>query len=147
MPISRATRFAVASGSKAFTALAVMRLVEDGAIALDGRVRPVLGDVLPLVDDGVTVEHLLTHTSGIGDYIDEEGDWDAADYVLPVPVHTLAETEAFVPIVDGYPQASPPGSASRTATVATSCSPWLPSVSAACRSTTWWRERCATGPG
>ncbi len=67
------------------------------------------GADLPLIDDDVTVEQLLTHTSGIGDYIDEEADWDAADYVLPVPVHVLAETEAFVPVVDGYPQAFPPG--------------------------------------
>ncbi|MFF2390013.1 serine hydrolase domain-containing protein [Agromyces sp. NPDC058104] len=52
---------------------------------------------------------LLTHTSGIGDYLDETADWNASDYVLSVPVHLLAETEAFVPVVDGHPQASPPG--------------------------------------
>ena len=109
MPNTTVTRFAIASGSKAFTALAVMRLVEDGAIALGDRVRPILGSDLPLIDGEVTVEHLLTHTSGIGDYLDEDGDWDAADYVLTVPVHTLAETEAFVPIIDGYPQVFSPG--------------------------------------
>lgn len=108
-PNTAATRFAVASGSKAFTALAVLRLVEQGTLGLGDRVRPLLGDDLPLIDDGVTVEQLLTHTSGIGDYLDEEADWDAADYVLPVPVHTLAETEAFVPVLDGYPQSFPPG--------------------------------------
>lgn len=109
VPNSPATRFAIASGSKAFTALAVMRLVEDGAIALGDRVRPFLGDDLPMIDGAVTLEHLLTHTSGIGDYLDEDSEWDAADYVLRTPVHTLAETEAFVPAIDGYPQAFPPG--------------------------------------
>ncbi len=108
-PNTPATRFAVASGSKAFTALAVMRLVEDGAIGLGDRVRPLLGDDLPLIHGDVTLEHLLTHTSGIGDYLDEDTEWDAADYVLTVPVHTLAETEGFVPAVDGYPQAFSPG--------------------------------------
>ena len=110
VPNTATTRIAIASGSKTFTALAVLRLVEDGVIGLDTRVRTVLGSDLPLIDDAVTVEHLLTHTSGIGDYLDEEADWDAADYVLPVPVHVLAETEAFVPVVDGFPQAFEPGS-------------------------------------
>jgi CubicO group peptidase (beta-lactamase class C family) len=109
VPNTAGTRFAVASGSKVFTALAVLRLVEQGVLGLGDRVRPLLGDDLPLIDDGVTVEQLLTHTSGIGDYLDEGAEWDAADYVLPVPVHTLAETEAFVPVLDGYPQAFPPG--------------------------------------
>ena len=57
----------------------------------------------------MTIEHLLGHTSGIGDYLDEEADWEASDYILPVPVHTLADTEAFVPVVDGFAQVSPPG--------------------------------------
>jgi CubicO group peptidase (beta-lactamase class C family) len=109
VPNSSSTRIAIASGSKTFTALAVLRLVEEGVLALDTPVRSILGTDLPLIDDAVTVEQLLTHTSGIGDYIDEEADWDAADYVLPVPVHLLADTEAFVPVVDGYPQAFPPG--------------------------------------
>ena len=110
VPNTRATRFAIASGSKTFTALAVLRLIEEGVLTLDTPVRGILGTDLPLVDDAVTVEQLLTHTSGIGDYIDEEADWDAADYVLPVPVHVLADTEAFVPVIDGYPQAFAPGS-------------------------------------
>ena len=109
VPNTTTTRFAIASGSKTFTALAVLRLIEDGVLSLDTRVRSILVSDLPLIDDDVTVEQLLTHTSGIGDYIDEEADWDAADYVLPVPVHVLADTEAFVPVVDGYPQAFAPG--------------------------------------
>lgn len=103
------TRFAMASASKGYTALAVMALVEDGTLGLDTSVRELLGDDLPLIDAGVTVEHLLTHTSGIGDYLDEEADWEVDDYVLPLPVHEFVETEAFVPAVDGYPQSFPPG--------------------------------------
>lgn len=103
------TRFAIASGSKAFTALAVMSLVEAGELRLDQRVRGLLGDDLPLIDDAVTIEHLLTHTSGIGDYLDEEGEWEASDFVLTAPVHTLTTAEAFLPLVDGFPQKSAPG--------------------------------------
>ncbi len=109
VPNATTTRFAIASGSKAWTALAVMRLVEDGVMALGDRVRPILKNDLPLIDDGVSLEHLLTHTSGIDDYLDEDGDGDAAEYVLPVPEQVLAETEEFIPVVDGYPQAFVPG--------------------------------------
>lgn len=103
------TRFGMASASKAFTALAAMSLVEDGTLRLDTPVREILGADLPAIDDGVTIEHLLSHTSGIGDYLDEEADWEVDDYVLTVPVHELAETEAFVRAVDGQPQKSAPG--------------------------------------
>jgi CubicO group peptidase (beta-lactamase class C family) len=97
------TRFAVASGSKGLTALAVMSLVEDGRLDLGTTARSLLGDDLPLIGDDVTVEHLLAHRSGIGDYLDEEGDGDIDDYVLAVPVHELATTEPFLRVLDGYP--------------------------------------------
>ncbi|WP_413450016.1 serine hydrolase domain-containing protein [Georgenia phoenicis] len=109
VPISAGTRIAIASGSKAFTAVAVVRLVEKGLLRLDQPVRELLGDDLPLVDDRVTIEHLLTHTSGIGDYLDEEADWDVSDFVLPVPVHSLHTATAFLPMLDGRPQKFPPG--------------------------------------
>jgi CubicO group peptidase (beta-lactamase class C family) len=102
------TRFAIASGTKGFTALAVAGLVERGVLALSTPARSLLGDDLPLIRDDVTVEHLLGHTSGIGDYLDEDG-WEPADYVLPVPVHGLAGAEDYLAVLDGFPTAFPPG--------------------------------------
>lgn len=96
------TRFGIASGGKGFTALAVLSLIRDGALALHTTARSLLGDDLPLIADDVTVEHLLTHTSGIGDYLDEEGDWEANDYMVGA-VHVLTTTEAFLPLLDGIP--------------------------------------------
>ena len=66
------TRFGVASGTKGLTALTIVSLIEDGILSFDTRAREVLGSDLPLIDDRVTIEHLLGHTSGIGDYLDEE---------------------------------------------------------------------------
>ncbi len=63
----------------------------------------VLGDSLPEVDDRVTVEHLLAHRSGIGDYVDEDAGFDVSDYVMRVPVHELATTEGYVAALQGYP--------------------------------------------
>ena len=98
IPNTAATRFAMASGSKGFTALTVVRLVEEGALALDTTARSLLGADLPLVDGAVTVEHLLGHRSGIGDYLDEDDDEiEITDYVLARPVHELATTEAVPP--------------------------------------------------
>lgn len=103
------TRFAIASGSKGFTALTVMSLAADGALDLDAPVRDLLGDDLPLIDDGVTIRHLLAHRSGIGDYLDESAGHDARDHVMTVPVHQLAETTDYLAVLDGHPQAFPPG--------------------------------------
>lgn len=103
VPNAPDTQFASASALKGMTALAVVCLVEDGVLALDTTARSILGDDLPLIADDVTVEHLLSHRSGIGDYFDEDDDeYDLDGYVLPVPVHTLLGPEDYVPILDGY---------------------------------------------
>jgi CubicO group peptidase (beta-lactamase class C family) len=109
IPNEADTQFGIASGAKGFTALVVMRLVEDGALELSTTARSVLGPDLPLVDERVTVEHLLGHRSGIGDYLDEELDQDFSDYLMPVPVQQLATTEAYLAVLDGHPQKFPPG--------------------------------------
>ena len=58
------TLFSVASVSKAFAGLAVMRLVEDGSISLDDLASKHLTQ-LPLAWRAVTVRQLLNHTSGL----------------------------------------------------------------------------------
>jgi CubicO group peptidase (beta-lactamase class C family) len=57
----------------------------------------------------VTVEHLLSHRSGIGDYLDEEAALDVADYLMPVPVHELATTEQYLAVLDGHETKFAPG--------------------------------------
>lgn len=104
------TRFAMASGSKGMTALVAHGLAHEGVMPLSTRARDLLGDDLPLVDDRVTVEHLLAHRSGIGDYLDEEVLDDINAYVLSRPVHELDTTEAFLPMLGGYSQKFEPGS-------------------------------------
>jgi len=103
------TRFNVASGTKGLTALTVMCLIEEGQLDLATPARSVLGADLPLVDDRVTVEQLLAHRSGIGDYLDEETIESPTDYVLPVPVHRLVATADYLAVLDGHPQSSVPG--------------------------------------
>ena len=94
------TQFGIASGTKGLTALTVMALVERGSFHLDTTARSLLGDRLPQIADDVTVEHLLAHRSGIGDYLDEEAIESISDYLMPVPVQDLATTDDYVRIYD-----------------------------------------------
>jgi CubicO group peptidase (beta-lactamase class C family) len=62
------TPFLIGSVSKPLTAIAIQQLVHDGRLRLDDPVSPYLANVTgedPAVLAGVTVEHLLTHTSGL----------------------------------------------------------------------------------
>ncbi|MEO4039371.1 serine hydrolase [Micrococcaceae bacterium Sec6.3] len=72
-PLTTDHLFRVASHSKTFTAVAVLRLVEDGRLRLDDTV----ADLLPRCADtplaGATVRELLSHTSGaIRDGVDAD---------------------------------------------------------------------------
>jgi CubicO group peptidase (beta-lactamase class C family) len=89
--------------------LAVMSLIESGTLERATTARELLGDDLPLIDDRVTVEDLLGHRSGIGDFLDEDEAGEINDYVLAVPVHTLVTTEDFLTVLDGHPTKFPPG--------------------------------------
>jgi CubicO group peptidase (beta-lactamase class C family) len=64
------TLFQSGSVGKQFTAMAVMLLVEEGKLSLDDPVSKYLKDDHEVPDPwpGITVRHLLTHTSGLGDY-------------------------------------------------------------------------------
>jgi len=109
VPNTVRTQFATASATKTLTALAVMTLVERGTLELATTARSLLGTDLPLIADDVTIEHLLAHRSGIGDYFDEEVIRDITDYVLSVPVHRLTSTAQWLPVLDGHETAFPAG--------------------------------------
>lgn len=109
VPIGITTRFATASATKGFTALTVMSLVESGALTSARPLRSVVGDALPCVDPEVTIEHLLGHTSGVGDYLDEETLGDVDDHVIDVSMHTLARPSDYLDLLNEHPQVARPG--------------------------------------
>ena len=74
VPVSPATLFQSGSVGKQFTSAAVMLLVEDGKIGLADSITKYFPKA-PASWRGITVRHLLTHTSGIPDYTT-----DAMDY-------------------------------------------------------------------
>ena len=69
-PYTADTPFDIASLGKMFTGVAVAQLVEAGEVSLADRAGAYVAD-LPVGVTDATVEQLLTHTSGLGDSIDE----------------------------------------------------------------------------
>lgn len=61
------THFRMASVSKQFTAMCILLLDRKGLLSVHDRVRMYL-PTLPDFTDDITIEHFLTHTSGIADY-------------------------------------------------------------------------------
>lgn len=115
--IHGSTRFGLASLSKMYTAAAVMSCVRDGLLGPDERV----ADVLPAqrlprtLDPRVTVHHLLTHTSGIGDYAEE--DEDTAHYVADygalwerIPMYSMERPDDFLRLSTDLTSIFEPGS-------------------------------------
>ena len=68
--IDKDTRFNIASNAKQFTALCILKLIEQGKINLKDDFRKYLPDLYKNVQDKITVSNLLTHTSGIRDVYD-----------------------------------------------------------------------------
>ncbi|CAF1258430.1 unnamed protein product [Rotaria sordida] len=68
VPVKIETIFQSASVGKQFTSMAVMMLVEKGKIELDKTINYYFPDA-PTTWNKITVRHLLTHTSGMADYL------------------------------------------------------------------------------
>jgi CubicO group peptidase (beta-lactamase class C family) len=66
------TNFRLASLTKQFTATAVLRLVQEGALTTATSLREVFPD-FPPYGAAITLHHLMTHTSGLIDYEDLMG--------------------------------------------------------------------------
>jgi CubicO group peptidase (beta-lactamase class C family) len=68
-----ATQINLGSANKMFTAVAIMQLVEQGTVRLAATVGRYIPDYPNReAREQVTVHHLLTHTSGVGDFFNEQ---------------------------------------------------------------------------
>ncbi len=71
VPVTDKTVFTINSITKAFTGVAIMQLVEAGKLNLSAPVSQYLTGI-PETWKAVTIQQLLSHTSGIPDIVDEE---------------------------------------------------------------------------
>jgi len=97
IPNTLATRFGIASGTKFLTALAIGKLIEAGRVAFTTRLRECLPIDFPRYSPEITIRHLLTHTSGIPDYYDEEKITDYDTFTLPIPWYALRGPRDYLP--------------------------------------------------
>lgn len=113
VPNTLATRFAIASVTKLITAAATLSLVDDGRLDLSTPLIDLLPpDLLPRgISPLVTTHHLLSHTSGITSYFDEEVEswepfiacWDI------VPTYHVRSPRDLVPLYVDKPAFAAPG--------------------------------------
>jgi CubicO group peptidase (beta-lactamase class C family) len=66
------TKFNIGSIGKTFTAVAIMQLVQAGKLRLSDTLGKFLPDYPFPEKDVITIRHLLTHTSGLGDYLEHK---------------------------------------------------------------------------
>ncbi|MFZ1370173.1 MAG: serine hydrolase [Ferruginibacter sp.] len=71
IPVTDKTVFTINSITKAFTGVAIMQLAEAGKLTLSSPVSAYLTNI-PEAWKAVTIQQLLSHTSGIPDIVDEE---------------------------------------------------------------------------
>jgi D-alanyl-D-alanine carboxypeptidase len=95
-PNSLDTRFGIASGSKIFTAVLICQLVEEGKLSFDDTLPELLPEAFP--DFPVTIHQLLTHTSGIPDYFDEETMDDFEELWISRPMYSMKTCADFLPL-------------------------------------------------
>jgi D-alanyl-D-alanine carboxypeptidase len=95
--VSSTGRFRIASVTKPFTAVAVLRLVADRRVVLDAPIETYLPGVVRGTGEGaeidghdITVRQLLQHTSGLPDYLDYLDKSDPLRRVEPIELVRLA---------------------------------------------------------
>lgn len=103
------TRYGIASGCKLFTAIAICKLVEEKKLSFDSKLKDCLDVKFPHFDDNVTVHHLLTHTSGVPDYFDEEVMDDFEELWIKTPMYHIRTLKDFLPLFQNEPMKNPPG--------------------------------------
>lgn len=107
LKIKTDTRFGLASGSKLFTAVGILQLIEQGHFTLDTPVNSLLGKYR--VDDRITIKQLLNHVSGIFDYCDEELITDFASLWRDTPNYRMLKPEDYFPLIMDRPIKFAPG--------------------------------------
>jgi CubicO group peptidase (beta-lactamase class C family) len=94
------TRFATASVSKMFTAVCVGRLVDAGRCRFDQPLVDIIPALQPHFDHDLSLASLLSHRSGLGDYIDDDAELPFAG----MNVARLDCTDAFLPYIFQAPR-------------------------------------------
>lgn len=103
------TRFGIASGCKLFTAIAICQLVEKGRLTFNTKLKDCLDIEFPSFSEEITIHHLLTHTSGIPDYFDEDVMDDFEELWIKRPMYHIRSLKDFLPMFQDEQMKFSPG--------------------------------------
>jgi CubicO group peptidase (beta-lactamase class C family) len=109
IPNALDTRFGIASGTKFFTALVIGKLIEAGRLDFASKIAELIPWDFQRYSRDITVRQLLTHTSGIPDYYDEEQVEDFDNFTVAVPWYELKGPRDYLPILPDEDMKFPPG--------------------------------------
>ena len=104
-----ATRFGIASGTKFFTALAIGKLIEAQKLSFSTLLKDCLALNFAHYSQDITIQHLLTHTSGIPDYLDEDSITDFDNIHLSIPWYALKSPRDYLAVFPDQPMKFAPG--------------------------------------
>lgn len=85
LPMTTTTRFETGSVSKWIAAIVVMKLVDQGMLALDMPIKVYLPEYREDIGNHVTLRHLMSHSSGIPNDIDAARKADPAIKLIELP--------------------------------------------------------------
>jgi CubicO group peptidase (beta-lactamase class C family) len=107
-PVTPDTIFSVQSTSKLFTAVGVMRAVQDGLLDLDAPITTYLPDftVHSIFEEHperqITLRHLLNHTAGFTHEAPVGNNWDADAASFETHIKSISDTWLRFPVGAGY---------------------------------------------
>lgn len=103
------TRFGIASGTKFLTALGIGRLIDQEQIKLNSLLCDLVSHEFPHFSTEISVQHLLTHTSGVFDYYDEELVEDFDNFFVDIPWYHLTTPSDYLPLFQNESMKFKPG--------------------------------------
>ncbi|MFJ8913567.1 serine hydrolase domain-containing protein [Amycolatopsis sp. NPDC102389] len=90
-------RYDTASITKVVTAIAALRLADEGRLDLDRPIGEIIDLAGTVIAPGATTRQLLTHTSGIADDADEEAGESYEALWVDKPVYSVVDTRDHLP--------------------------------------------------
>jgi len=109
IPNEMDTKFPTASAGKAFVAVAIMKLIENGKLSFDSRLGDLVNFGLKAIDPNITVRQLLNHTSGIPDYFDESVMDEYEELWIDYPNYKIRTSADLIPLFIDKPMMYKPG--------------------------------------
>ncbi len=97
LPNNTDTHFGIASGTKLFTAIAIGKLIEQGKLTFETKVGDIFDSELSFIDSNAMILHLLTHTSGVFDYNDDELSEEENRLHISIPWYELETPSDYWP--------------------------------------------------